>query len=65
MTNRDKKLIALGAGPGILFAMLFLLSLLSGANPAGAPRALAFAGILAAMIFPAFANMLRMRCKRS
>ena len=61
MTNSDKKLILVGAGPAVVCALLMLGALVSGAELNGTIGALAMAGVLSAIAFPAFANVLRMR----
>ena len=57
----DKHLMLLGAGPPVLLTLLMLLSMLSRIDFPGGPKALATAALMAAMIFPALANLLRMR----
>jgi hypothetical protein len=57
----DRKLMLLGAGPPVLLTLLMLLAILSGISFLGGPGVLATAALLAAMFFPALANLLRMR----
>ena len=63
MTRRDIKLTVLGAAPAVVIVILMIALLVS--RPASpAVRVLAFAGILAATVFPAFANMMRVSRSR-
>jgi hypothetical protein len=64
MTDRDRRLIALGAGPSLAVVVLMIVSVLSGAASPGELRVAAFAGILTATIFPAFAHLMRVRGSR-
>jgi hypothetical protein len=64
ITNRDKTLMLLGAGPGVVCAVLVLVTFLSGTPFDGWVGALVMVGVTFATFFPALANLLRMRRSR-
>jgi hypothetical protein len=64
MTDRDARLIALGAGPSLAVVLLMIVSVLSGTASPGELRVAACSGILTATIFPAFAHLMRVRASR-
>ena len=64
MTNSDKKLMLLAAGPAVACAVLVLVTFLSGTPFNGWVGALAMVGVTFAILFPALANILRMRRSR-
>ena len=64
MTNQDKRLGLLGAGPALFCALLITIALASGLVTKGWGMAFAALALFAAVFFPALANVLRMRRSR-